>query len=107
MKGSGLFMVLLNNRKRKARNRGLALIAALLVLMVLSFAMAGVNRYVLDMQRFNERTIAREHALLTAEAGLYKCMCLVNTPDDLLPIEDPEDAYTALNDFWEAADIAA
>ncbi len=62
---------LMIRRKRKERS-GMALIAALVIVVILGFIVSNITEHVYAVHRINQYNIAREKAAMVAEAGLYK-----------------------------------
>lgn len=70
-------------RLRSHNTDGSFLIAAMLLSLIGAWAAVAMVAYSRDMHKLNERTVASEKAVATAEAGLYKLVHYFNHPEDM------------------------
>ena len=82
------------------RERGSALVIGLIFVFVASVSIIALTRYVYETHKINERNIAREKAVLTAEAGLHLLLHYYHHPEDLAYVEDPDNNQSKIQEFF-------
>jgi len=69
---------------KDSRNiRGSTIIIVIAIVFIISFSIAAILSYVLDIHRLTERSVAREKSIMTAEAGNYQLLHYFSYPGDL------------------------
>jgi len=106
--------------KNSRNSRGSTIIIVILIVFIVSVSVAAILRYVQGIHMLSERSVAREKAVMTAEAGLHQLLHYFNHPEDLDAISQPtngdkirnffelyDDYYESSPDPWLAARNAA